>query len=106
LAYVGNKPVGTSGLLSCRKTGGIFNVGTLKEYRGQGVGTTVTAYALMDSIKEGNTLHVLYTEKEGNPERLYHRLGFRTDHTVVWFVKHLSKTSSFMRSSTALMNFA
>lgn len=94
LAYVGKKPVGTSGLLSCMKTGGIFNVGTLKTYRRQGIGTTLTAHAVMDSIKEGNTLHILYTEKQGTPELLYRKIGFRTDHTVAWFVKHLSKLPS------------
>jgi ribosomal protein S18 acetylase RimI-like enzyme len=94
LAYVGKNPVGTSGLLSFMKTGGIFNVGTLKTYRRRGVGTTLVAHALMDSTKEGNTLHILYTEKEGNPERLYNKIGFKTDHTVVWFVKHLSKLPS------------
>jgi len=94
LAYVGKKAVGTSGLLSCMKIGGVFNVGTLKRYRRRGIGTTLTAHAVMDSIKEGNTFHVLYTEKQGNPERVYRKIGFRTDHTVVWFVKHLSKLPS------------
>ena len=94
LAYVGKKPVGTSALLSFMKTGGVFNVGTLKTYRRRGIGTTLTAHAVMDSIKEGNTLHILYTEKKGNPERVYHKIGFRTDHTVVWFVKHLSELPS------------
>jgi len=94
LAYVGKKPVGISGLLSFMKTGGVFNVGTLKTYRRQGIGTTLVAQTVMDSIKEGNTLHILYTEKEGNPERLYRKIGFKTDHTVVWFVKHLGKLPS------------
>ena len=91
LAYVGKKPVGTSCLLSSMKTGGVFNVGTLKTYRRRGVGTTLVAHTVMDSIKQGNTLHILYTEKEGNPERLYNKIGFKTDHTIVWFVKNLSK---------------
>jgi predicted GNAT family acetyltransferase len=76
------------------KTGGVFNVGTLRAYRRRGIGTALTAHAVMDSIKEGNTFHVLYTEKQGNPERVYRKIGFRTDHTVVWFVKHLSKLPS------------
>ena len=94
LAYVGKKPVGISGLLSFMKTGGVFNVGTLKTYRRQGIGTTLVAHTVMDSIKEGNTFHILYTEKHGNPERLYNKIGFKTDHTVVWFVKHLGKLPS------------
>ncbi len=94
LAYVGKKPVGTSALFSSMKTGGVFNVGTLKTYRRQGIGTTLVAHTVMDSIKEGNTFHILYTEKEGNPERLYRKIGFKTDHTVVWFVKQLDKLPS------------
>jgi GNAT superfamily N-acetyltransferase len=94
LAYVGKKPVGISSLLSFMKTGGVFNVGSLKTYRRQGIGTTLVAHTVMDSIKEGNTLHILYTEKHGNPERLYNKIGFKPDHTVVWFVKHLGKLPS------------
>ena len=89
LAYVDGKPVGISGLFSVRKTGGIFNVGTLEEYRRRGIGTTLTAYAVRDSIKEGNTLHILHTGKGGNAERLYRKIGFETDHTITWFVKKL-----------------
>jgi ribosomal protein S18 acetylase RimI-like enzyme len=91
VAYVGEKPVGISGLLSFMKTGEIFNVGTLKTHRRLGIGTALTAHAVRKSIKEGNTLHILYTEKKGNAERIYRKVGFRTDHTVVWFVKHLNR---------------
>lgn len=87
LAYVEGKPVGTSGLFSLKKTGGIFNVGTLEEYRRRGIGTTLTARAVMDSIKDGNTLHILHTGKGGNAERLYRKIGFVIDHTITWFVK-------------------
>ena len=89
LAYMGGRPVGTSAVLSLGKTGGIFNVGTLKEYRRRGIGTTLTVHALIDSIKEGNTLHTLQTDKGGDAERLYENIGFEIDHTVSWFVKRI-----------------
>jgi ribosomal protein S18 acetylase RimI-like enzyme len=89
LAYVEGKPVGTSGLLSLMKTGGIFFVGTLEEYRRRGIGTTLTAHTVMDSIREGNDLHTLQTEKGGNAERLYRKIGFVTDHTISYYVKNL-----------------
>lgn len=54
LAYVKGKPVGTCTLFSLERSGGIFNVGTLKEYRRRGVGTTLTLTAVSDSINEGN----------------------------------------------------
>jgi len=89
LAYMDGRPVGTSAMLSLGKTGGIFNVGTLKEHRRRGIGTTLTVHALIDSIKEGNTLHTLQTDKGGDAERLYENIGFEIDHTVSWFVKRI-----------------
>jgi len=87
MAYVGGKPVGTCNLVSLMKTGGIFSVGTLKEYRRRGVGTTLTLYAVLDSINEGNNLHTLQTTKGGNAERLYKKIGFEIDHQISYFVK-------------------
>jgi ribosomal protein S18 acetylase RimI-like enzyme len=87
LAYVEEKPVATTTLFSLTKTGGIFNVGTLKECRRRGIGTTLVAHALMDSIDEGNNLHTLQTTKGGNAERLYKKIGFEIDHTISYFVK-------------------
>lgn len=89
LAYVEGKPVGTCAWFSLMKTGGIFDVGTLKEYRRRGIGTTLTVHAVMDSIKEGNNLHHLQTAKGGNAERLYKKIGFKIDHTTSRFVKKL-----------------
>jgi ribosomal protein S18 acetylase RimI-like enzyme len=88
LAYVDGKPVGTVTLVSKAKTGCILNVGTLKEYRRRGIGTTLTVHALLESFKEGNDLHTLQTAKGGEAERLYQRIGFQTDHTVAFFVKN------------------
>jgi len=87
LAYVEGKPVGTTTLFSLMKTGGIFSVGTLKEYRRRGIGTTLTVHALMDSIDEGNDLHTLQTTKGGDAERLYKKIGFEIDHTISYFAK-------------------
>jgi GNAT superfamily N-acetyltransferase len=89
LAYFDGNPVGTSFLFSLAKTGGIFNVGTLEEYRNRGIGTTLTVHALMKSVEEGNDLHTLQTTKGGNAERLYKEIGFVTDHTATWYAKNL-----------------
>ena len=89
VGYVDGKPVGTSFLFSLMKIGGIFTVGTLKEYRERGIGTTLAAHAVMESIKEGNDLHTLQTAKGGNAERLYRKIGFENDHTASWFVKKI-----------------
>lgn len=87
LTYVEGKPVGICFSLSSMKTGGIFGVGTLKEYRRRGIGTTLTLRAVMDSINEGNDLHTLQAEKGGYAERLYRKTGFEIDHTISYFVK-------------------
>jgi GNAT superfamily N-acetyltransferase len=87
LAYVKGKPVGTTALFPLIRTGGIFSVGTLKEYRRRGIGTALVMKALLDSVDEGNDLHTLQTDKGSDAERLYQKIGFQTDHTVAFFVK-------------------
>ena len=89
VAYAEGKPVGTATLFSLMKTGSIFMVGTLKEYRKHGIATTLVVRALMDSVDEGNDLHTLQCVKGGDAERLYQRIGFEVDHTVAFFVKKL-----------------
>jgi ribosomal protein S18 acetylase RimI-like enzyme len=89
VGYVDGKPVGTSFLFSLMKIGGIFSVGMLTEYRKRGIGTILTVHAVLESIKEGNSLHTLQTAKGGNAEKLYKKIGFEIDHTVSWYVKKL-----------------
>jgi ribosomal protein S18 acetylase RimI-like enzyme len=92
LAFVEDKPVGTYDFSSLNRTGGTFSVGTLKEYRRRGIGTTLTLHALMNSFNEGNDLHTLQTDKGGYAESLYEKMGFETDHTVSYYVKELNLT--------------
>ena len=89
LAYFDGKPVGTCSLFSLNGTGGLFNIGTLKEYRRQGIATTLTAHALFDSISRGDDLQTLQTLKGEKAEQLYKEIGFEIDHMVSWFVKKL-----------------
>jgi GNAT superfamily N-acetyltransferase len=86
VAYAEGKPVGTATLFSLMKTGGIFAVGTLKEYRRHGIATSLIVKALLDSVEQGNDLHTLQCVKGGDAERLYQRIGFEIDHTVAFFV--------------------
>jgi ribosomal protein S18 acetylase RimI-like enzyme len=88
--YIGSiddEPVGTCGLFSSAKVGEIYAVGTLKDHRGRGIGTTLTLHAIRDSIKDGNDIHVIRAEKGGYPEGLYKRMGFKIDHTISFIVK-------------------
>jgi len=70
-------------------TGGLFNIGTLKEYRRHGIATTLIAHALFDSISRGDDLRTLQTLKGEKAEQLYKEIGFEIDHMVSWFVKKL-----------------
>jgi ribosomal protein S18 acetylase RimI-like enzyme len=88
VGYIDGKPVGTSFLHSLIKTGAVFMVGTLEEYRKRGVATTLTAHAVMESKKQGNDLHTLQTAK-GGAEKLYKEVGFEVDHAASWYVKKL-----------------
>ena len=89
LAYVQRKLVGTATLYSRDRTGSIFSVGTLKEYRGQGIATALIRRALIDSMLQGNDLHTLQTNKGDRAEQLYQRLGFEVDHTAAYYVRKL-----------------
>ncbi|MCW4024119.1 MAG: GNAT family N-acetyltransferase [Candidatus Bathyarchaeota archaeon] len=90
LAYVDDEPVGTCALFSSGGVSGIFNVGTLKQYRGYGTGSALTIQALKDSMAEGNVLHSLQAECGGNAERLYLKLGFVVDHKIQFYAKDLT----------------
>jgi len=71
------------------ESGGIFTVGTLKEHRRRGVGTALTLHVLNDSLREGNTLHLLYVDKGDYAEHLYKRIGFEIHHKATWLVKEI-----------------
>ena len=91
VAYFREKAVGTCALFSSMRTGGIFAVGTQKESRRRGIGTTLTVHAIKDSIDEGNNLHTVQARKGEYAERFYRRIGFETDHTISWFVKKFNR---------------
>jgi ribosomal protein S18 acetylase RimI-like enzyme len=89
LAYAQGKPVGTATLFSHNHIGCIFTVGTLTEYRRQGIATALMNRAILDSVDDGNDLHTLQTIKGEGAERLYQRLGFDIDHTVAYYVMNM-----------------
>jgi len=87
LAFFEDKPVGIYDSSSLNRMGGIFSIGTLKEYRRRGIGTTLTSHSIMNSVNKGNDLHTLQADKGGYAERFYRRIGFETDHIASYFLK-------------------
>jgi ribosomal protein S18 acetylase RimI-like enzyme len=61
----------------------------MEEHRRKGIGTALTLHALRDSLREGNTLHLLYVDKGDYAENLYKKIGFKVHHTATWFIKEL-----------------
>lgn len=75
LAYYNGKPVATSGVLYRGGVAGIYNIATIKEERGKGIGTTITLAALYEAKKLGYELVVLHSLEKGL--NLYKRIGFK-----------------------------
>lgn len=74
LGWLDGKPVGTTTLVSSRSTAGIWNVGTLPDYRGMGVATELVRHALSEALEWGCTSSMLLASTEALS--LYARLGY------------------------------
>ncbi|MEA2573078.1 MAG: hypothetical protein QOH93_376 [Chloroflexia bacterium] len=84
LGRLDGEPVGTLSLVMSGPVPGIWNVGTLHEYRREGIGTSLMYHALREAAEEGHTASMLLASREGVP--LYERLGYRTLSMVRIFV--------------------
>jgi len=75
LAEIGGEPVGASS--SALKAGvvGIYNVGTLEEYRGNGIGQLVSLAALHEAENQGYEIGILSSTESGY--NVYQKLGFK-----------------------------
>jgi ribosomal protein S18 acetylase RimI-like enzyme len=73
-AYVGNRVVGTSTLFVGKRAAGLYNIGTLSDFRGRGIGSAMTWLALHEAEKLGQTLAVLQASEAGHP--IYKKIGF------------------------------
>jgi GNAT superfamily N-acetyltransferase len=75
LAEIDGKPVGSS--CSAMKAGvaGLYNVGTLEEHRGKGIGQLVSLAALFEGKNQGYEIGILSSSEPGY--RVYQKLGFK-----------------------------
>jgi ribosomal protein S18 acetylase RimI-like enzyme len=74
IGYVDGKPVGTCTMVLGGGVAGLFNITTVEEARGRGVGTAMTLAALDDALAAGYRVAVLEASGMGKP--VYERLGF------------------------------
>ena len=87
LGWLGGEPVGTTSLVLTGSVAGIWNVGTLPEYRRQGIAAEIVRHALADAATLGYANSMLLSSNLGL--RLYERLGYRTISTVRMFAPSL-----------------
>ena len=74
IAWLDGRPVAVSALLFGQETAGIWNVGTLADVRGRGIGRETTLAALRDARAAGHGVSVLGSSPMGLP--VYTRIGF------------------------------
>jgi GNAT superfamily N-acetyltransferase len=88
LAYLDGVPVATTSLFPAAGVAGIYDVATLPDARGRGIGAAVTVAALRDARTMGYHAAILQSSDMGF--RVYQRLGFRhlcaMDH-FVWLAE-------------------
>ena len=75
IAFLDGVPVAAAALFDGAGVAGIYNVSTVPEARGRGIGRAVTAAALAEGVARGLRTAVLGASDLGHP--VYRRLGFR-----------------------------
>ncbi|MEI6797279.1 MAG: GNAT family N-acetyltransferase [Methanomassiliicoccales archaeon] len=75
LGCLDGKPISASLLVQHEKVAGIYNVATLKEARGRGVGSAMTRVPLLSAKDAGYGVAVLEASEMGRP--IYEKLGFK-----------------------------
>jgi GNAT superfamily N-acetyltransferase len=84
LGWLDNTPVAAATLVLSGKVAGVWNVGTLAEYRRQGIAAAIMRHILSDARSLGFQSSMLLASNDGLP--LYARLGYETLSTVRVFV--------------------
>ena len=75
IANLHGEPVATAALFEGAGVAGVYNVATMPEARGRGIGRAITATVLAEAVSRGYRLAVLGSSDLGYP--VYRRLGFR-----------------------------
>jgi ribosomal protein S18 acetylase RimI-like enzyme len=92
--YVGlldGQRVGYASLLSLERVGYLDNVVTMPSFRRRGVASATVRAAVLASLAGGDRHVFLLAEKDGEPQRLYERLGFRVQAAIESFTRLLAE---------------
>jgi GNAT superfamily N-acetyltransferase len=75
IGHLNGKPVATSSLLLAKGVAGLYNVSTLREARGKGVGSYMSSAPLLEARDDGYRIGILQASDLGRP--VYAKLGFQ-----------------------------
>ena len=84
LGWLNNIPVSTASLVLSDDVAGVWNVGTMAEYRHRGVAASLMRHIRADARELGCDKSMLLASNDGQP--LYERLGYKTLSNVRVFV--------------------
>lgn len=87
LAYTSRKPVGCAMLITSGRYAGLYGLGVLQGYRGRGIARALTAGRISDAREMGASTIFLQTERGSINEKIFRRMGFRTEFVGRCFVK-------------------
>ena len=75
VGYLDHRPVASSALFVTGRTAGVYNVATLPEVRGRGIGEAMTWHCVRRGAAIGCVAATLQASEMGRP--IYERMGFR-----------------------------
>jgi GNAT superfamily N-acetyltransferase len=86
VALVDGQVAGALSLLHNGEVGGVYNVGTFAEFRGQGVATALLHHLLGAARALGLHTLLLQTRHQGPAQPIYARVGFRPHFVRDWYL--------------------
>jgi len=84
LAYYDGNPVASSLIYYEEGVAGIYNVTTVEEARGKGIGTAITLVPLNEAKKLGYEIAILHSSEMAL--NMYKQMGFKEYCTIEWFI--------------------
>lgn len=87
VGYLDGKPVATVMLFLAAGVAAVHHVVTLPEARNRGIGTAVTAHALIEAKGAGYRIAILTASEDGF--NIYRKLGFQVYSTIHKYVYHV-----------------